>query len=267
MEITSYYHLVSSEKRARRYLAKKCLNIRRRICPRCNGKKIYRLANDRCRCARCKYTFHDFSGRWINRSNLSCVQWLSIIKLFELEVSPQSISNQLNISYKTVVRAIAIIRRAIVDYGRSSLESFQNGSFAYGVREDGGRAQIKMVPNLTITKLSSLPIRKFRKGSIVYTTQYNGYDGLIAHGARYETGYNGKRLFGDQSNFSELQGFMNWATDRFQKYRMVSKKQFPLLLKELEFRYNHLEADFFDLIANAICSPIVKATDLVPNFT
>lgn len=254
MDLTDYYHLVSHEKRARRYLARKCLKNGRRICPRCSGKKLYRLANDRRRCARCKYTFHDFSGRWINRSQLSCVQWLSVIKLFELEVPTRSISDQLNINYKTIARAIEIIRRAISKHSKCSFNDCHNGSpITFGVLENNKQAQITTVPDISVMMIKDLPVRKFRKGSIIYTGRYNGYDGLIAHSARYETGYNGKQLYRDQSSFSEFQGFMNWAAEKFQNHRMVSKKHFPLFLKELEFRYNHPEETHFELTAQAIC--------------
>ena len=262
MELTDYYHLVSSEQQARRYLTRKCLKNGRRMCPRCNGKKLYRLATHRRRCARCKYTFHDFSGRWINQSQLSCVQWLSIVKLFELEVSTRSISDQLNINYKTIARAVEIIRKALAANSISSSHLDQNGScIAFGVLEHDQRAKITAIPGLTIGEVARLPIRKFRKGSIVYTTRYNGYSGLIAHGARHETGY-GRSVFGDKSNVSDFQGFMNWAADKFQTHRRVPKKHFPVLLKELEFRYNHQEKDFFDLTAKALCSLVPKVTQL-----
>ena len=37
------------------------------FCPRCQSRRVYVLKEGRMRCGGCGYTFHDFSGRWINR--------------------------------------------------------------------------------------------------------------------------------------------------------------------------------------------------------
>jgi len=50
------------------------------ILPSLSIKKALQTARGRYRCSRCEYTFHDFSGRWINRGRLNPVQWLSLIK-------------------------------------------------------------------------------------------------------------------------------------------------------------------------------------------
>ena len=105
MDLKIYYKLVYSEKAARKYLTKKCLKNGHRFCPRCNQRKLYKLSDERRRCSRCKYTFHDFSGRWINHGRLTCIQWLSLIKLFELELSVRKMSEQMALSYNTVYNA------------------------------------------------------------------------------------------------------------------------------------------------------------------
>ena len=107
MDLKAYYKLISSERTARKYLSRKCRKNGHRFCPRCGQRKLYKLADERYRCSRCDYTFHDFSGRWINYGRLSAVQWLSLIKLFELEVSVRKMSLQLGLSYRAVYGAAA----------------------------------------------------------------------------------------------------------------------------------------------------------------
>src|SRR5210317_1354794 len=99
MDIDTYHKLIYSEKRAYNYLSKKCLKNGHRFCPRCNQRKLYKLSDKRRRCSRCKYTFHDFSGRWINHGRLTCIQWLSLIKLFELELSIRKMAEQMSLAY------------------------------------------------------------------------------------------------------------------------------------------------------------------------
>src|SRR4030042_2292906 len=98
MDLTSYYDLISREEKAYRYLSKKCLKNGHRICPRCQCRKRYKLTDGRYRCSGCKHSFREFAGRWINHGRLSCIQWLSIIKLFELEVSVHKMARQMKMS-------------------------------------------------------------------------------------------------------------------------------------------------------------------------
>ena len=115
MDLKVYYRLISSEGKA-----KKCLKNHHRFCPRCRCRKLYKLREGRYRCSRCQYTFHEFSGRWINQGRLTCVQWLSLIKLFELEVSVRKMAQQMGLSYGTVYRAIQTIRLAIVSQAQDA---------------------------------------------------------------------------------------------------------------------------------------------------
>ena len=80
----------------------------------CNSYEIYRIAGKRFRCKRCKYTFHDFTGRWMNKLRISCKEWLWIIKLSELELSAMKIAAQIGLSYPTVLKAVTVIRQAII---------------------------------------------------------------------------------------------------------------------------------------------------------
>ncbi|NLP05694.1 DDE transposase, partial [Candidatus Fermentibacteria bacterium] len=66
MRLEAYESLISSPASARKYLLGFCWKNHQRHCPRCRTRKLYRLADGRRRCSKCGFTFHDFSGRWIN---------------------------------------------------------------------------------------------------------------------------------------------------------------------------------------------------------
>lgn len=122
MDLTNYFTIVKNEQSAYKYLSKKCLKNGHRFCPRCKQRKLYKLADKRRRCSRCKYTFHDFSGRWINHGRFSCVQWLHLIKLFELELSVRKMAEQMNMAYNTVYNAIQTIRYAILAHAEDAAD-------------------------------------------------------------------------------------------------------------------------------------------------
>ncbi len=71
---------------------------------------------------KCGYTFHDFSGRWLSRSKLSCRQWLWLVRSFWLEVPPGQVASQLQLSRPTVYKALKTLRLALA-WGRRDGEA------------------------------------------------------------------------------------------------------------------------------------------------
>ena len=282
MDLETYHKLISSEVSARKYLTKKCRRNGRRFCPRCDHQKLYKLSSGRHRCARCRYTFHDFSGRWINRGRLSCVQWLSLIKLFELELSVRKMAEQMNLAYNTVYQAARAIRCAILAHAQDARELLageieldecyfggkrkgrrgRRGAAGkvpvFGILERDGIVEVTVVPNVTAETLIGLTVKTVRRGSIVYTDKFRSYDSLMFCGYRHLQVDHQKRFSSGKVYINGLEGFWSWAKERLIKHHGVSKENFPLYLKELEFRYNHRHADIFDLVANYLCNLVPK---------
>ena len=282
MDLTYYYDLVRDEKKACRYLSKKCLKNGHRVCPRCGFRRHYKLRDGRRRCARCRYTFHDFSGRWINHGRLSCIQWLSIVKLFELEVSTRKIASQVGIAYNTAYRAVQTIRYAILAHsdeddfgllgGEVELdESYFGGSRkgkrgrgasgkvpVFGILERNGKVKVSVVKDVTARTLLDLTVKTVRRGSIVYTDKFRSYDSLMFCGYRHLKVDHGKRFASGKVYINGLEGFWSWAKERLMKHHGISKRVFPFYLKELEFRYNHRHTDIFDKLTDFLCDLVPK---------
>jgi len=280
MDLGTFHKIIHSEKRAKKYLSKKCLKNGHRFCPQCNQRKLYKLSDERRRCSRCKYTFHDFSGRWINHGRLTCIQWLSLIKLFELELSVRKMSEQMNLAYNTVYRAIQNIRCSILAHAEDASnlfggeieldESYFGGRRkgnrgrgaagkvpVFGILERDGQVRVTVVPNVTAATLINLTVKMVRRGSIIYTDKFKSYDSLMFCGYRHLKVDHGKRFSSGKVYINGLEGFWSWAKERLIKHHGVSKTHFPLYLKELEFRYNNRHTDIFDKVADYLC-------DLVP---
>ena len=114
MDLKSFEALIKTENSARLFFSKLCWTNSRRFCTRCRSYKIYRIVGKMFGCKRCAYTFHDFTGRWVNKLCISQKNWVWIIKLFELELSAMKIAQQTGLSYPTVLKAVNVIRAAIV---------------------------------------------------------------------------------------------------------------------------------------------------------
>jgi transposase len=281
MDLTTYERLVKTENAARKYLLGFCFENHQRFCPRCKGKKLYRLADDRRRCSSCRYTFHDFSGRWINQGNLTAGQWLRLVKLFELELSVRKIAQQLRLSYNAAYKAIHTIRAAILAHsndGDISLsgevevdESYFGGKRkgkrgrgaagkvpVFGILEREGRVFVEVLPTTRAKDVLALTIKKVRRGSIVYTDRYRTYDALMFCGYRHLRVDHGKYFSRGRVYINGLEGFWSYAKERIMKYHGVSPQRFPYYLKELEFRYNHRKEDLFPLITKYLCNLVPK---------
>jgi transposase len=190
MDLYAYEQLIKSENSARNYVLGFCWKNQQRFCPRCRARKLYKLQSGSRRCSRCHYTFHDFSGRWINTGSLTCGQWLRILKLFELELSTRKIAQQLRLAYNTAYKAVNTIRATILAHaddaddllsGEIELdESYFGGRRkgkrgrgaghkvpVFGILERDGQVSVQVVPDVRADTLLGLTVKKVRRGSIV----------------------------------------------------------------------------------------------------
>jgi transposase len=281
MDVETFEFVGKTENKARLYLRKICWKKNHIFCTRCFGRKIYRLQGRKYRCKKCGYTFHDFSGRWINKLNISFKKWLWIIKFFELEISARKIAEQTRLSYPTVLKACHIIRMAIVFNsgfqdellkGEVELdESYFGGKRkgkrgrgaagkvpVFGILERKGVVKVEVVKDVTAQSLLNMTVKTVRRGSIIYTDKFRGYDALMFCGYRHLRVDHGKRFTQGKVYINGLEGFWSYAKERLAKYHGVSKEYFPLYLKELEFRFNNRHQNLYYLFAQNICNLVSK---------
>ena len=272
MDLKSFEHIVKTENRSRRFLTKLCWKNYRRFCIRCNSYEIYRLATKNFRCKRCAYTFHDFTGRWINQVQISARDWLWIIKLFELELSARKISTQVRLSYPTVLKAVTVIRMAIVAHTSDAIELLDgevemdesyfggrrkgkrgrgaaNKVAVFGILERDGVVRIEVIKDVTAETLLNMTIKTVRRGSIVYTDKFRGYDSLMFCGYRHIKINHTKRFASGKVYINGVEGFWSYAKERLIKFHGISRAKFPLYIKEMEFRYNNRHKNIFNLMA------------------
>ena len=279
MSLNALNDIIQDELKAQKFLSKNCLKNDHRHCPRCNQRKHYRLKDGRRRCARCKYTFHDFSGRWINSGRLTAVQWLAIIQYFISELPARKVAKEMRLSYNTVLNAFNTIRYAILAHAEDAADFFchKTGQVkccyggrltcdnrrcliedvpVFGICENGEKVRITIVHDVTPGELIQAAVKKVRSGSIIYTDQYKGFDSILYYGYHHALVQPDDHYPSDYVYINRESKFLTWAKKRFLKYFGVSSISFPLYLKEIEFRYNHRDSDLFDIMTKYICDQI-----------
>lgn len=250
-------------------------------CPSCGTRGAYRLAEGRWRCPRraCSYTFGVRTGTWAGLSRVPDDTWLWLVKLFELELTARQASVQTGVSYPTALKAFTLVRGAILAeaapeflpflqreveadesyFGprrprrsrgdpRNRGRSTPHKTPVFGILERHGRVQVTVVPDCSAETLRDQTLRWVKRGTLVYTDRWSGYDTLTFCGYRHLR-VNHARHFGQgKVHINGLEGFWSYAKGKFVKHHGVSPQRFPLYLYEWQFRYNHRQENLFDLL-------------------
>lgn len=293
MSIRNFQRYVRSESTARNIIQRYRFGggiVRGRLpaaqCPRCATDSAYALADRRWRCRTCAYTFGLLTETWLEACHFSSLTWLWTIKLFELELVAQQAGVQLGLSYPTILRAFTTIRRALLAAAEPTLfqreveadESYfgprrssrhrgeGHGRKApakipvFGILERHGRVQVTVVKDCSAESLLSETLRAVKRGSLVYTDRWRGYDTLAFCGYRHLRVDHNKRFSRPSASgkvhINGLEGFWSYAKGKLLKHHGVSPRKFPLYLYEMQFRYNHRHQDLFDLLMKILVNPV-----------
>jgi transposase len=274
MDIMELHQLVSlcrSETDAFDYLFKKKKEQKGNLCPRCNSQEFYFMSSGRLRCSSCKTDYNPFNKTSFSGLRISCVSWLLLIKLFELEISARKASIQLGLSYPTTLKGFDILRSTILrELSRSDEvlrgeieadESYFGGkrkgkrgrgaggkTIVFGILERGGKVAVNIVKDVSAETLINETVTKVRRGSIVYTDKWKGYDSLMFCGYRHLNIDHGYRFKQAKICINGVEGFWSFAKERLIKHHGISKNKFLLYIKEMEWRYNNRDYNLFDLL-------------------
>lgn len=294
MSIRDFQRFIRSGESARRVILRyrfgtgvgKHGRLPRARCPRCATDGAYRLGSGRWRCRACRYTFGLLTDTWLEACRLPALTWLWLIKLFELELVAQHAGRQLHLSYPTALRAFTTIRRALLAAAEPTLfhreveadESYfgprrssrhrgeGHGRRApakipvLGILERRGRVQVTVVRDCSADSLMRETLRTVKRGSLVYTDRWKGYDTLTFCGYRHLRVDHHKRFSRPSASgkvhINGLEGFWSYAKGKLLKHHGVSPRKFPLYLYEAQFRYNNREKNLFDLLLKILVQPV-----------
>jgi transposase len=108
----------------------------------------------------------------------------------------------------------------------------------FGLLKRRGKVYTKVIADASSKTLIPIITRKIQPDSIVYTDSWKAYDAIDVtqfHHFRI----NHSKLFADKQNhINGIENFWNQAKRWLRKYNGIPKENFPLFLKECEFRFN-----------------------------
>lgn len=278
--------MVRSDAAARRALQRWRWHGARVRCVACEARAPYHLAEGRWRCAVCRHTFGDLTHTWLGQLRVAPSTLLWLVKLFELEVTALQAARQTGVSYPTALKAFTLLRRAILaDAAPELLKQEVEADESYfgprrsrryrgqgtgrgsprkipvfGILERRGHVQVTVVRDCSAESLLTQTLKTVKRGSLVYTDRWAGYDTLAFCGYRHLRVDHQKEFSRPSArgkvHINGLEGFWSYAKGKLLKHHGVSPAKFPLYLYEAQFRYNHRREDLFALTLAAGLKPV-----------
>lgn len=122
-------------------------------------------------------------------------------------------------------------------------------SIVFGLLERKGKVYTKVVVDVTAFTLMRIIREKTKKGSVYYTDNFKSYNSLSQYGTHRRVNHTKEYVSVRMKNhINGLEGFWSYAKHKLYNYRGVSKANFPLYLKEMEFRYNHRKENLLSVL-------------------
>lgn len=235
-------------------------------CPRCKCEKLYKLGSGKRRCSQCRYDFNPHRlPLYLTRE-----QWKGIITWFLLEQSSQSIADRTGIERKRVLRALTLIRSALIKdvpeifSGTVEVdETYVGGQWKnkrkfirdhgskrgrgtskqpiFGILCRNGLVWAEIVNNVEADTLLPLISSKVKKGSIVCSDTWRAYTGIASRGFVHRLVNHGEREYSDGrgNHINGLEGFWGYLKRKLAAKGGIRREKLYLYLGEYVWRYNH----------------------------
>ncbi len=120
----------------------------------------------------------------------------------------------------------------------------------YGVLERGGKVSVSIVQDVSGESRMTETVKRVRRGSIVYTDKWRGYDSLMFCGSKHLNIDHRYKFKQGKVYINGIEGFWAFAKERLIKHHGISRKKFLFYIKEMEWRYNNRGKDLFEVLVD-----------------
>lgn len=232
-----------------------------RKCIYCDKYGLYKLKDKRVKCKHCKKYY----------SIIKLKKDMKILYYFYLEISAKKASKELDLDYRLVHRAFMRFRKLIKGYCDKEAEKLNgeleldesyfggkrkgnrgrganNKAIAFGILERKGKVHTIIVENVSKETLMKAIQSKTKKGSVFHTDGFRSYADLKQYGKHNVIRHDKDEFAKAKNHINGIEGFWSFSKERFHKYHGIKKNNYPLYLKEMEFRFNHRNESVFNLL-------------------
>jgi transposase len=249
------------------------VNIRR--CPRCGNAKSWRVRRGKRKCSACRYEWHE-SGLPLQ---LTVTEWKRLLRWFLLGLSSSAISREAGLGREQVLRALSLVREAMVQdippvfEGIVEIdETYLGGSWknkrksarvqgskrgrgtskqaVFGILCRSGKVWAEVVPNVEANTLMPLLRKRVAIGSVVCSDTFRSYTGVAAKGYVHRLVKHDQQEYVDAqgNHINGLEGFWGYLKRRLAAKGGIRRERLPLYLAEYVWRYNYRDMKIEDQI-------------------
>lgn len=108
----------------------------------------------------------------------------------------------------------------------------------FGLLKRGGRVYAVTIPNARRETLMPIIEEKIRPDSIVYTDGFGVYDALDVSDFHHVRINHSQTFVENRNHINGIENFWSQAKRHLRRYNGIPSEQFPLFLKECEWRFN-----------------------------
>lgn len=114
-----------------------------------------------------------------------------------------------------------------------------NKTIVFGILERNHKVRVAIVQDVSAATLMREITAHTEKGCVYYTDKFKSYHSLSRYGKHITIDHAKEFTHGLRNHINGIEGFWSYAKKFLMKYNGVSKKYFPLYLKEIEWRFNN----------------------------
>lgn len=230
----------------------------RTACPACGYRNFYKLFDGRRQCIRCRKKFTPGS----RKPRLPKETIKEIARLFWLMVPAARVAKDIRVNPKTVLKYYHLMREVIAQEREQELAQLTgeievDESYFGGVRKGKrGRGAAGKVPVFGLLKRNGevrvvflkRVDKKTLQGAIkehvkpqswVYSDSYRAYDTLHLEGFHHVRISHSNSFANGKTHINGIENFWGFAKRRLKMYHGGYKKNLPLFIREMEFRFNY----------------------------
>ena len=259
-------------------------------CARCERiTKHFRIAGRRVySCQLCGTHVSPAAGTIFHKSSTPLMAWFHAIFMMSstrTDVSARQLEREIDAGYKTSLRMLSRIRSLMAQddislCGQIEIdETFLGGknpkkrgrgaagkAIVAGMVERGGRAIVKVVPDVKARTLLPIIQEHVMPGSTIYTDELASYNRLSSLGYIHQSVQHRARQYVDGDvHINGIEGLWgNLKRSIGGVHHAVSPKELQTYLDSYVFRFNHRSDDtplFFQLLAKAALAPPVSRAE------
>lgn len=224
--------IVQDEKLSENYLREKGILKTFKNCEHCGSSKLGMIRSDRWKCYSCKAEWSRRRYSILSLVRMKYSEFLICLKCFEIEVTAEKCSDELNIERGTIQELYIELRKCLIDgliEEYISSDKKQRGTIgSIGFQFMNGKVFIDIQGQLKDKVDLLLPIsrKRIHNGPIVYYYEFSNIRKKINN-------------IKQNKSFSNFGTFWSFAKVRLLTFRGSTPMSLLLYFKEIEFRYNN----------------------------